>query len=556
MRKRLSSRGLTVNAIAGTHVVMLGLDLSDARRDGCLGFAIQREDHTEDERYWMRGMKTFEETDPGLGPGETVPSIEHPFQGFQWADYTAKPQHEYTYTVVPLAGSPGALTRRRAVSVEVETEPELGAPHSVFFNRGAVAAQEYARRFQDKEPSQFADPAERDAAYRWLSRGLFEAFKAFVARADGGDYELHAALYEFNWPEALAAFRSAADSGAKVEVLFHNVKPDESTERKNRAAIAAAKIKGLCTPRTTGNLMHNKFVVLSRKGTPVAVWTGSTNLSENGIFGHLNCGHIVESEPVARAYLEYWQEMRTNPDPNSERAWMAEHNPSPPDPWDEDLTLVFSPHKGNGVLDWYKTIAAGAKEALFMTFAFGMDERFKEVYGTDDDVLRIALMEQEGIGRFLKRDRDVIRKLRARPNVLVAVGNRIMTTSFDRWLAERGGLTSNVEWVHTKFMLVDPLSRAPVVETGSANFSKASTSSNNENMLVIRGDTRVADIYLGELMRVWSHYAFREAVARAKERGETRWRPQHLVPSPAWQTDYYSANHDRSLRRRYFAQTL
>ena len=317
MRKRLSSRGLTVNAIAGTHVVMLGLDLSDARRDGCLGFAIQREDHTEDERYWMRGMKTFEETDPGLGPGETVPSIEHPFQGFQWADYTAKPQHEYTYTVVPLAGSPGALTRRRAVSVEVETEPELGAPHSVFFNRGAVAAQEYARRFQDKEPSQFADPADRDAAYRWLSRGLFEAFKAFVARADGGDYELHAALYEFNWPEALAAFRSAADSGAKVEVLFHNVKPDESTERKNRAAIAAAKIKRLCTPRTTGNLMHNKFVVLSRKGTPVAVWTGSTNLSENGIFGHLNCGHIVESEPVARAYLEYWQEMRTNPDPNS-----------------------------------------------------------------------------------------------------------------------------------------------------------------------------------------------------------------------------------------------
>ena len=117
-------------------------------------------------------------------------------------------------------------------------------------------------------------------------------------------------------------------------------------------------------------------------------------------------------------------------------------------------------------------------------------------------------------------------------------------------------MTSNVEWVHTKFMLVDPLSRAPVVVTGSANFSKASTSSNNENMLVIRGDTRVADIYLGELMRVWSHYAFREAVARAKERGETRWRPQHLVPSPAWQTDYYSANHDRSLRRRYFAQTL
>jgi hypothetical protein len=28
-----------------------------------LGFAIQRQDHIEDERYWMSGMKTFKETE-------------------------------------------------------------------------------------------------------------------------------------------------------------------------------------------------------------------------------------------------------------------------------------------------------------------------------------------------------------------------------------------------------------------------------------------------------------------------------------------------------------
>jgi hypothetical protein len=32
-------------------------------------------------------------------------------------------------------------------------------------------------------------------------------------------------------------------------------------------------------------------------------------------------------------------------------------------------------------------------------------------------------------------------------------------------------------------------------------------------MLVIKNDTRVADIYLGEFMRLHSHYAFRQAVA-------------------------------------------
>jgi len=47
MRKKKTRNGFTVNAIAGTHVVLLGFDLAGVQRKGCLGFAIQREDHTE-----------------------------------------------------------------------------------------------------------------------------------------------------------------------------------------------------------------------------------------------------------------------------------------------------------------------------------------------------------------------------------------------------------------------------------------------------------------------------------------------------------------------------
>lgn len=54
MRKRKTENGLTVNAIAGTHVVTLGLDLASAQRKGCLGFALQRTDHTEDENTGCR----------------------------------------------------------------------------------------------------------------------------------------------------------------------------------------------------------------------------------------------------------------------------------------------------------------------------------------------------------------------------------------------------------------------------------------------------------------------------------------------------------------------
>jgi phosphatidylserine/phosphatidylglycerophosphate/cardiolipin synthase-like enzyme len=106
-----------------------------------------------------------------------------------------------------------------------------------------------------------------------------------------------------------------------------------------------------------------------------------------------------------------------------------------------------------------------------------------------------------------------------------------------------------VQYVHTKFMLVNPLSDDPIVITGSANFSAASTTKNDENMLVIRGNTRVADIYLGEYMRLWNHYAFREWA-------ETQASPddgfKHLDPTDGWTRQYFGGS-ARSRQRRYFA---
>ena len=58
-------------------------------------------------------------------------------------------------------------------------------------------------------------------------------------------------------------------------------------------AIKLAGIKALCTPRSNGTLMHNKFLVLTVNDKPQALLFGSSNLTENGIFGHANCTHVV-----------------------------------------------------------------------------------------------------------------------------------------------------------------------------------------------------------------------------------------------------------------------
>lgn len=59
MRKRKIENGLTVNPIAGTRVITLGVDVAKEQRKGRLGFALQHTDHTE--KYWIQGGKTFEE---------------------------------------------------------------------------------------------------------------------------------------------------------------------------------------------------------------------------------------------------------------------------------------------------------------------------------------------------------------------------------------------------------------------------------------------------------------------------------------------------------------
>jgi phosphatidylserine/phosphatidylglycerophosphate/cardiolipin synthase-like enzyme len=382
---------------------------------------------------------------------------------------------------------------------------------------------------------------------------LVEALVSFLEQASGANDELVGVIYEFRNLQIMAALKAARQRGAKVRILYGA--DADSTRKPNEAAIAEAGIKGLCKPRENGpGIPHNKFFVWSRNGVPQAVWTGSTNLSQNGIFGHSNVGHAVEDAKVAKLFREYWELLRGDPDGKTTRAWCNAATIVPAKTWTSGTRVVFSPREfpaaGNtNALNWYADLARGAKRGLFMTFAFGINPTILDVFTQHDDVLRFALMEKLGMNAAAAK---AVRAMRALPNAMVAVGNRIQTNEFDRWLTEDARVSkhTHVEFVHTKYMLVDPLSDEPLVISGSANFSRASIATNDENMLLIRGDTRVADIYLGEFMRLYSHHAFREAVARKKS--TTPWR--FLDPTDKWTHDYYVDNASaRQVRRLFFA---
>lgn len=552
MRRRVEG-DVNVNAIVGTHVVFLAMDMDKGDTSGLMGFAIQREDKVEKETIWLRGNKAFEILRKATSLND-FSSLDNPFQAFQWADYTAKPGYDYIYTVFPMFGKPGKLEQGKGTKIAVKTETAEGEKHSVYFNRAAISSQAYVKRFGLVDPEKVGEEA-----LSWLTRELLPGLIAFIERAKDEKFSLHAAIYEAHFEPALTALSDARKRKAKVQLIY-GAKPGDAITKANVAAIADAGLKGISTPRANAKIAHNKFIVLSRNNKPIAVWTGSTNWSKNGIYGQLNVGHAIDDADLAADFLAYWKELKGDPEVSDLKEWTDTNNEIDPEQTPKDLQHVFSPHGGQAPYDWFISIANTAKSGLFMTFPFGIAKEFRaSVYDHDDAILRYAMLEKYvngGTKASRKAATEDTIRIRRFPNIGMALGAYIKIPSIDGWIKERGGIGTHVNWVHTKFMVVDPVGNTPLVITGSANWSLPSVNANDENMVVIKGDRRVADIYFGEFMRIFAHYRFRESIAihLAKDGTLGDWKPQNLFEkSSEWVPQHYKKGSEYELRRIYFA---
>jgi phosphatidylserine/phosphatidylglycerophosphate/cardiolipin synthase-like enzyme len=550
MRVTKTHGGLKVHAVAGTYVVLLGFDLAEADCGGLLGFSIHRTDHTENEAYHLSAMKAFPETDPGFPPGSLHSTKDHPIQSFQWADYSAKPGHDYSYAVTALKGTPANLTPHAQTSIDITTECPESGDHDIYFNRGIAASQQYVSRFGDRLP----EDVPNRKAFEWLSRGLNEALEDFIRSSVPGRDALRIAAYEFNYDRFLAVVKETLDRGVDIRIVYDARK--DNPKILNCQAVAAAGLDGVASQRTRPKsyISHNKFIVKLRDGQPKSVWTGGTNFSEGGIYGHSNVAHVVGEEAIAAKFLQYWSALSPDPESTPLKQSVETVSPLPQGLPPAGTTVLFSPRKNLDALNWYADLALNATGGLFMTFAFGMNDIFKNVYANGCAPIRFALMEKKTRSMEAGPERDAeerkIQDLRNMPENIFAIGDFIPTNEIDGWVKERlTNLNLHVRYVHNKFMLVDPLADDPIVVAGSANFSDASTRRNDENMVITRGNRRVADIYIGEFMRLYSHHAFRESL---------KWRAPDDPPKPLktddWWRDYLGST-PRSTRRKYFARS-
>ena len=546
--------GFQVFAVVGTNTVSFGISATEAAREDLLGFGVQKFDGVTNKGGYTPGFKVFKSLIPNPKPDTFVSTFRHPVQSLVWDDFTLTAGHPYRFVFHPYRGTPKKLDRSAApITISIESEPLYGLKHDVFFNRGVASSQAYVNEFGDTPPDKMT-PAKRVRALAWLSRDLDDAILRFIGEAVPGD-AIRGCFYEFTYRPVIEALQAAIAHGVDVQLVV-DMKHNEFTshdKQKNGTvkdtfndafprventeamdAVGFPPTPPVFTERVARKnaISHNKFMVLLKSGAPTQVWTGSTNLTLGGVHGQANVGHWIRDAATAAKYLEYWTLLHSDPGGRSEDAAalvktknadfytkVATLAPAPSATTvPSGITPLFSPRSGDLPLDLYSALFYGAEELACGTFPFTVDEHFK--LGLKENTaagpLCFILMETPDRPRGTATGNAGPKKpyitLNAKNNVYEAYGAELKTP-LGKWVAETNTrelkLNSHVAYMHCKFMLRDPLGADPIVVTGSANFSKASTNDNDENMVVIRGDRRVADIYFTEFNRLFNHYYYR-----------------------------------------------
>lgn len=555
--------GIQVFAVSGNGTVSFGITATDVARTGLFGFAIDRTDTSlpkgaKNRTLPMLNSKVFKSE---LGTSTTsIPEKsmwKHPLQSFVWDDFNVVDDRTYEYVFTPLEGTKTHLVPRPdypAISIKVRTEKLFSTKtHDVCFNRGVASSQAYARKYGNKKPDKLP-AAKRADAYKWLSRKLDQGILEFIKNAKKGD-TLLCCFYEFSYQPVANALQTARTSGGvKVRIILdgkQNGKKNKKTGKvsppfpraENEKTKDAAHLPDsavIWREANPANIEHNKFMVVlkGKKAAPAEVWTGSTNITQGGIFGQTNVGHWIRDAKVASAYQKYWKLLATDPgsqkgdgksDANKKKKdYRAKVEAIAKAPTTIDaikgVMPVFSPRQGLAVLNSYAKLVDDSKKSAAITLAFGIGKQFKDVLSNNDasGPLIFMLLEKRDVPskpKPGKKPKTAFVALNAKNNVYEAWGAFIKAPLY-QWVNETNTrelqLNKHVAYIHSKFLLHDPLSDDPIVVTGSANFSKASTNDNDENMVIIRGDTRVADIYFTEFNRLFFHYYFRSVTEARK----------------------------------------
>lgn len=297
-------------------------------------------------------------------------------------------------------------------------------------------------------------------------RAAESAHEALLRLIGAAESTIQCAFYNFDHLPVAEALIARHRAGVRVAVVSDTDYADEAGAR----ACIAAGIPVVFDER--GAFMHHKFCVADGR----YVWTGSTNITENGFFRNNNNALLIASSEIARNFAHEFDEMF------AERRFGGASRSGVPYPeitvGGTRIATIFTPDDGaRSAIE--RTIRAARTSVDFAAFAFTS----AEIAEAMADRARSAVPVR---GVFEARNAE-------------------SSHSKDEFLLRNGVAVyndTNPGAMHHKFIVVD---RRTVV-TGSYNFSNAAEDKNDENVLIIE-DEDVARLFTAEVDRLISEWA-------------------------------------------------
>lgn len=533
-----------VKAYAGTNGVLLAFDVDEPSRAGLLGFAIESRSASGKWR-WLLNRLTFPGHTHTIPDLPATPTNIAPIQKFRWADYSVEPGVSSRYRVHLVYGSADDPQLGEHLEVSVTTSDGKPAGHHVVFNRAVAASQAFNRQFPQMVKllkGKNKPPIEKwpDAPRKWLEHGLLDQIIRFIERARDGKWGLDIAIYEYELKAIVDAVNAAHKRGVDVRVLYHARVNDEQRE-ENEASLK--KIPGpKKRARVTSKIFHDKFIVLNKIGSdgarvPQSVLCGSTNFTENGVYRQANVTHIIDLKPIAQSFSDLFEQVWETPeDVAAARDWITENNAiSGEDP----VFVGFSPRHGGADLDTFVDIIRNANRDVLFATAFELPATLLNALlgAVGDDVLRFGIQNNKSIITGIHEDRSDDFTAKA-----------LLPGGLEGWtqegmLGQEGGIL-----IHLKMVITDFTTDHPTIISGSHNLSGAASDGNDENFLIMRGDTDLADRYGLEILRFYDHYRYRYWAKLLKLK---KVRP--LTIDDSWSARYFEFGSTSSLARLRFA---
>ncbi len=515
---------------------------------GCRGFLLERARKTAagDKVEPVANRVGFKKDNPKSG--DHKPSTEWPFQRFNWTDHAVDVGNEVRYRVTAMIDDGSGRPHKKGAASNwtpwANLSADAGGGFSCYFNRGLALSQFVARYLAEKKitPAKFkaqlqknVDPKFRTFLEGDLGARVFQLLKD--AKSNGTD--LHAALYELGDKKLEDAMITVAPH---LHLILSN--GSDKSGDGNQAARKHLNDAGIPTIDRllkSKGLGHNKFVVLSNSSGPTAVWTGSTNWSTTGLCTQVNNGLLIEDAAVAQLYRQQWDRLKNASPPALDPAGFPPALVSANDTFHDcsvggaKVTVWFTRTSDGRDMDALRHLISSAKDSiLFLMFTPGKqglhtlagqraNEKNMYVRGVvstlgntkadnEKNVLDIRLVSSDK--KFAPDRYTVIQP----QGIGVALGPWIGEVTRRDFLAQIGHAI-----VHSKILVIDPLSAAPVVVTGSHNFSAPASEKNDENLVIIRGHKELAKAYATYVMSVYAHYRYRSYIREMLAQGKTPW---------------------------------